>query len=95
MRKLLAAVLAFGGCALCPGTLSGARPPLKDVLLALGSGLSYSIYSICSRTAMQRGYTLKTINYYTWLFAFAGSRLFWPADRPFVHMAKRKEQPFP
>ncbi len=91
VQKLLGAALAFGGCALCSGALGGARPPLRGVLLALGSGLSYSIYSICSRAAMQRGYTLKTINFYTWLFAFLGSRLFWPADRPFVHMFSRWE----
>lgn len=89
VQKILAAVLAFGGCALCSGALGGERPPLAGVLLALGSGLSYSIYSICSRVAMQRGYTLKTINFYTWLFAFVGNRLFWPADRPFLHMFAR------
>ena len=91
LRKLLAAVLAFGGCALCSGAFGGERPPLRGVLLALGSGLSYSIYSVCSRAAMRRGYSLKTINFYTWLFAFIGNRLLWPADRPFLHMAARWE----
>lgn len=88
-QKIISALIAFTGCALCSGAFGGDHPSMTGVLLALGGGFSYSIYSICSRVALQRGYTLKAINFYTWLFAFIGNRLIWPNDSPFTHMFSR------
>lgn len=85
-KKLLAAAAAFAGCAVSSGALSGARPSLTGVVLALGAGLSYSLYSIFSRVAMQRGYPPKVVSFYTWLFAAVGNRLIWLEEKPFVRM---------
>ena len=68
--KLLSLVLTFAGCVLVTGVLSS-QPNLTTagVLLGLGSGLGYALYTIFGRYALQRGYTAKTITFYTFLIA--------------------------
>lgn len=66
--KLLALLLTFAGCCLVSGLggethLSGAA-----LLLGLGSGFFYGLYSIFSRYAIQRGYSSWTITFYTFAF---------------------------
>ncbi len=66
--KLLALLLTFSGCCLVSGLggethLSGAA-----LLLGLGSGFFYGLYSIFSRYAIQRGYSSWTITFYTFAF---------------------------
>ena len=62
--KLLALLLAFAGCALVSGVARGhlALSP-RALLLGLGSGLSYALYSIFSRFALDRGYDSWTITF--------------------------------
>ena len=54
VRKLLALVLAFGGCVLVSG-LSGDGITAKGLLIGLGAGIGYGLYSI-----------LGTVNDATW-----------------------------
>jgi len=74
-HKLLALVLAFGGCVLATGASRGtaaAELSLRGVLTGLGAGLGYALYSIFGRYAIQRGYAPLTITTYTFLFTSLG-----------------------
>jgi drug/metabolite transporter (DMT)-like permease len=71
-RKLLALGLAFLGCVCVAGLGGGLSVTLTGVLLGLGSGLFYGLYSIFGRYAL-RHYSPKTVTYYTFVFAGAGS----------------------
>ena len=76
-RKLLALALAFAGCVLVSG-ISGEGIPLKGLLLGLGSGIGYGLYSILGTLALRR-YSPYTVTTYTFLFAAVGS---WLICRP-------------
>ncbi len=77
IQKLIALILAFVGCALVSGIGSGelSLTP-KTLLLGLGSGFSYALYSIFGRAALNRGYDSWTITFYAFLFTAGGSTLF-------------------
>ena len=62
-QKLLALVLTFTGCCLVSGLGSGSAVSMKGLLLGLGSGFFYALYSIFSRYAIERGYG-------SWTFLF-------------------------
>ena len=69
-RKLLAALVAFMGCAFVSGVVGGAgRLSLTGILFGLGSGIGYALYSIFGRYALERGYGSATISFYTFVFA--------------------------
>ncbi len=70
-RKLLALALAFGGCVLVSG-LSGGGISTLGLLLGLGSGLGYGLYSILGAIALRR-YSPLTVTTYTFLIAGLGS----------------------
>ena len=65
--KLLALVLAFGGCVLVSGL--GGSLTAVGLLLGLGSGLGYGLYSILGTVALRR-YAPLTVT--AWTFAIAG-----------------------
>ncbi len=72
-RKLIALALAFGGCALVCGVADGGvRITPIGLLLGLGSGLGYALYSIFSRFSLNDGLRAVTITIYTFLFAALG-----------------------
>ena len=72
-RKLLALALTAAGCVLVTGLLSsGERIGLRALLLGLGSGLFYALYSIFGRIALRTLDTM-TITAYTFLFAALGA----------------------
>lgn len=72
--KLLALFLAFAGCALVTGILEEETVlTAAGVLLGLGSGFGYAMYSIFGRYATAKGYSSATVSFYTFLFAAAGS----------------------
>ena len=78
-RKLLALALAFAGCVLVSG-ISGEGITLAGLLLGLGSGIGYGLYSILGTIALRR-YSPYTVTTYTFLFAAVGSWLICrPAD---------------
>ena len=69
-RKLLAALVAFMGCAFVSGVVGGAgRLSFTGILFGLGSGIGYALYSIFGRYALERGYGSATISFYTFVFA--------------------------
>jgi len=71
--KLIALLVAFGGCVLITGVLGGAQTvPLTAILTGVGSGLGYGLYSIFGKLALRR-YDIITVTAYTFLFAAAGS----------------------
>ena len=70
-KKILALALAFAGCVLVSG-LSGNGVSLIGLLVGLGSGIGYGLYSILGTIALRR-YSPYTVTAYTFLFAAAGS----------------------
>lgn len=72
-RKILALILAFGGCVMVSG-ISGEGIPLNGLLLGLGSGIGYGLYSILGTIALRR-YSPYTVTAYTFLLAAVGSWL--------------------
>lgn len=72
-RKLLALVMAFTGCVFVTGILSEKLTlTTGGILLGLGAGFGYAMYSIFGRYAIERGYESLTISFYTFLFACIG-----------------------
>ena len=77
--KLIALALAFAGCVLVSG-ISGEGLTMTGLLLGLGSGIGYGLYSILGTIALRK-YSPYTVTTYTFLFAAAGSWLVCsPAD---------------
>ena len=69
-EKLLALGMAFAGCCLVSGIASASqRLSLQGILLGLGSGFGYALYSIFSRVSLNQGLGSVTITDYTFLFA--------------------------
>ena len=70
-RKILALLLAFGGCVLVTG-LSDGGLTLIGLLIGLGAGIGYGLYSILGTIALRR-YSPYTVTTWTFLFAALGS----------------------
>ncbi len=71
--KLVALVMAFAGCVLVSGITGGVgRVSVEGLLLGLGSGIGYGLYSIFGRIALEKGYHPMTVSVYTFLFACVG-----------------------
>ena len=68
--KSIALVLTLAGCVLVTGILGDAssRISLMGVLLGVGSGLGYALYSIFGRVAL-KNYSSMTVTTYTFVFA--------------------------
>ena len=72
-QKLVALIMAFLGCVLVSGITGGAgRISMEGLLLGLGSGIGYGLYSIFGRIALEKGYHPMTVSAYTFLFACVG-----------------------
>ena len=82
-RKLLDLVLAFAGCVLVSG-ISGEGMTLTGLLVGLGSGIGYGLYSILGTVALRR-YSPYTVTTYTFAFAALGA---WLICRPAEMLAK-------
>ena len=89
-KKLLALLLAFAGCALVCG-ISGEGMTWTGLLIGLGSGIGYGLYSILGTVALRR-YSPYTVTAYTFLFASAGS---WLISRPAELLSKISAAPDP
>lgn len=81
--KLSALALAFAGCVLVSG-ISGEKMTFTGLLVGLGSGIGYGLYSILGTIALRR-YSAYTVTAYTFLFAAIGSVMI---CRPSDMMAK-------
>ncbi len=68
--RLAALLCTFLGCASVTGVL-GAQQSLTPagILVGLGAGLGYALYTIFGRFALARGYQAPTITFYTFLIA--------------------------
>lgn len=72
LRKGFCVLLSVLGCALVSGLgPGGAALTTRGLLLGLGAGLGYALYSIFSRLLQQRGYSTYTNVCYTFLIASA------------------------
>ena len=76
-RKILALVLAFAGCVLVSGISGGGMTPM-GLLIGLGSGIGYGLYSILGTVALKK-YSPYTVTTYTFMIAAVGS---WFICRP-------------
>lgn len=82
--KLIALAVTFLGCVLVTGVIgSDTRLSVGGILIGLGAGLGYALYSIFSRYALERGYHSFTISFYTFLIASLGVIPFVPMGRTF------------
>lgn len=70
IRKVIALVLAFAGCVLVSGF--GGKVTVLGILVGLGSGIGYGLYSIFGTFALRK-YSPFTVTCYTFLIAGAGS----------------------
>lgn len=71
--KWMALFMALTGCVLVSGLIGGAGAvSAQGILLGLGSGIGYGLYSIFGRFALDKGYHPMTVSSYTFLFACMG-----------------------
>jgi len=70
IRKILALILAFAGCVLVSGF--GGKVTPVGILVGLGSGLGYGLYSIFGTYALKK-HSPFTVTCYTFLIAGLGS----------------------
>ena len=70
IHKLIALILAFAGCILVSGF--GGKVTVMGILVGLGSGLGYGLYSIFGTFALKK-YSPYTVTCYTFLIAGLGS----------------------
>lgn len=70
VQKLIALILAFAGCILVSGF--GGKVTVMGILVGLGSGLGYGLYSIFGTFALKK-YSPYTVTCYTFLIAGLGS----------------------
>lgn len=69
-RKVIALVMAFAGCVLVSGF--GGKVTLLGILVGLGSGIGYGLYSIFGSFALRK-YSPFTVTCYTFIIAGLGS----------------------
>lgn len=76
-KKIIALAAAFAGCVLVSG-LSGGKISAFGILVGLGSGIGYGLYSILGTIALRK-YSSYTVTTYTFIIASIGS---WVICRP-------------
>lgn len=75
-RKVLSLLLTVVGCVLVTGVLETSQPLSPGgIMLGLGAGFGYALYSVFSRYALERGYHTLTITCYTFLIASLATAL--------------------
>lgn len=75
-RKILSLPMTFVGCILVTGGISSTTGlSIKGILVGLGAGIGYALYSIFSRYGIEKGYNSLTITFYTFLVASVGCML--------------------
>ncbi|MBO4976460.1 MAG: EamA family transporter [Lachnospiraceae bacterium] len=71
--KIVSLLLAITGCCLVSGITGGlGTVSFQGILLGLGSGIGYGLYSIFGRYALNKGYAPMTVTAYTFSFACIG-----------------------
>jgi len=84
-RKLLAVACTFAGCAAITGILTHGVSvvPWPVILIGLGAGLFYSLYTIFAKYALNR-YASVTVAAYTFIFAAVGTVFIVPLPETFA-----------
>lgn len=74
VRKVIALVIAFTGCVLVTGVTSagGLTMSISGIIIGIGAGVGYALYSIFGRYAIEKGYESTTISFYTFVFSSIG-----------------------
>lgn len=74
VKKIIALILAVLGCAFVTGVFSsgGSQLSVSGIIIGIGAGVGYALYSIFGRYALERGYHSATISFYTFLFCTIG-----------------------
>ncbi len=76
VKKVIALILAFGGCMCATGIFRGNTVlSVQALILGLGSGFGYALVTVFTRFALNRGYSSTVIVVYTLLFASIGTLL--------------------
>jgi drug/metabolite transporter (DMT)-like permease len=72
-KKILALLVTFMGCSFVVGILpaGGGNVSLYGIVIGIGSGFGYALYSIFGKFALVKHHTL-TVTIYTFLFASVG-----------------------
>lgn len=74
VRKAAALLMTFLGCTMVTGVFESSQTiSLQGVLLGLGAGFGYALYSIFGRYALEKGYDSLAITFYTFLIAAAAT----------------------
>ncbi len=75
INRLLAVCMAIAGCICVSGIIGGSHTGLSlpNLLVGIGAGVGYALYSIFSRIALNKGYSTMTITFYTFLIAAFGT----------------------
>lgn len=69
LKKILALIAAFAGCVCVTGLIGGNDPvTVKGILLGLGSGLGYSLYTIFGQFGLRK-YDSLTMTFWGFVFA--------------------------
>ncbi len=77
LSKVLSCIVCVVGCTFVTGIIgSDTKVSFVALLLGIASGVSYALYSIFSRFALQRGYSSMSITAYTFIFAAIGLSFF-------------------
>jgi len=72
-KKILALILTFAGLGFVTGAFTGGSEiPVKALILGLGSGFGYALYSIFGKFLVDK-YDAMTITFYTFVVAAAGA----------------------
>ncbi len=72
VRKCIAMMLTFTGCCLVSGIGTDDHISWMGLLMGLGSGIGYSMYSVFGRYGINRGYDGWTITFYSFVFCTLG-----------------------
>lgn len=88
-RKLLAVASAVTGCACITGIFTHGAPtaPPAVILIGLGAGFFYSLYTIFGKYALKR-YSSVTVITYTFIFATIGAAALIPLPGTFARLAE-------
>ena len=75
--KIISLLVAFIGCMLVSGVLSGSAVlSPKGFIIGISSGIGYALYTVFSKVAVGKGYSTLTITVYTFLFGSIGGAFF-------------------
>ena len=69
-RKIFCTFMAVCGCVLVSGVLesgSGMKINITGIVLGVSAAVFYALYSVCSKEAMNRGYSVFTVIFYSTL----------------------------